>query len=138
MVGADLLADAGSGAELAHLGAEGLATVVALIGAVVFYLHHRAEVAESAGWRARAEELLAATGNRVDDQLVSWGLSPAERDVAVLLLKGLSFKEIASVRDTSERTAREQARAVYKKAGVAGRSELAGWFIDDLLPGGDG
>ena len=48
------------------------------------------------------------------------------------------FKEIASVRDTSERTAREQARAVYKKAGVAGRSELAGWFIDDLLPGGDG
>ena len=37
------------------------------------------------------------------------------------------------MRETGERTAREQARAVYQKAGVAGRAELSGWFIEDLM-----
>ena len=64
----------------------------------------------------------------------TWSLSPAERDVGLLLLKGLSFKEIAHVRGTTERTSREQARAVYRKAGVRGRAELSAWFIEDLLP----
>jgi len=38
----------------------------------------------------------------------------------MLLLKGLSLKEIATVRGTGERTVREQARAVYRKAGLTG------------------
>ncbi len=37
------------------------------------------------------------------------------------------------MRSTSERTGREQARNVYRKAGVAGRAELSAWFIEDLL-----
>ena len=45
----------------------------------------------------------------------------------------LSFKEAAAVRDTSERTVREQARSLYKKAGLAGRSELSAFFLEDLL-----
>jgi DNA-binding NarL/FixJ family response regulator len=50
-----------------------------------------------------------------------------------LLLKGLSHKEIAAVRSTSERTIREQARAVYRKAGLPGRSALSAFFLEDLL-----
>lgn len=53
--------------------------------------------------------------------------------MALLLLKGLSFKEIAAVRENSERTNREQARGVYRKAGVTGRAELSAWFLEDLL-----
>jgi DNA-binding NarL/FixJ family response regulator len=53
--------------------------------------------------------------------------------VASLLLKGLSHKEIAEVRRVSEATARQQARAVYKKAGLSGRNELAAFFLEDLL-----
>ena len=49
------------------------------------------------------------------------------------MLKGLSFKEIAPVRGTSERTVRQQALAVYAKAGLAGRAELAAFFLEDLL-----
>jgi DNA-binding CsgD family transcriptional regulator len=64
---------------------------------------------------------------------VAWQLSAAEREVALLLLKGLSTKEIATVRATSERTAREQARAVYAKAGLAGRAALSAYFLEDLL-----
>jgi DNA-binding CsgD family transcriptional regulator len=133
LVGADLLADAGSGAGALHLGAEGAGTLVALVGAGWFFRGFLASQAEARRWRARAEELLAGMGGTLQRQFAQWGLSPAEAEVALLLLKGLSFKEIASVRGTGERTAREQARAVYRKGGVGGRAELAAWFIEDLL-----
>jgi len=69
----------------------------------------------------------------IDQQLEAWRLTPAEKEVAFLLLKGLSFKEIAPVRGTSERTVRQQALAVYAKSGLAGRAELAAFFLEDLL-----
>ncbi len=133
LVGADLLADAGSGASGIHVGTETLATAVAVAGAVWFARRHAQERAEARAWRARAEELLASTGGVIDGQLEVWGLTAAETEVALLLLKGLAFKEIAAVRETGERTAREQARTVYRKAGVAGRAELSAWFLEDLL-----
>jgi DNA-binding CsgD family transcriptional regulator len=64
-----------------------------------------------------------------------WGLTPAERQVALLLLEGLSHAEAARVRDTSERTVRQQVHEVYSKAGLSGRSELAAFFLEDLLVG---
>jgi DNA-binding NarL/FixJ family response regulator len=70
----------------------------------------------------------------IDAQFSQWSLSTAEREVALLLVKGLSTKEIATVRATSERTVREQARAIYAKAGLAGRAALAAYFLEDLLP----
>lgn len=134
LVGADLLADAGSGAGVFHLGTESLGTGFAVLGAALFFRRFLVEQRESARWRAQAEELLKGVGNTVEQQFARWELSSAEAEVALLLLKGLSFKEIGAVRDTTERTAREQARAVYKKAGVAGRAELTAWFVEDLLP----
>lgn len=46
---------------------------------------------------------------------------------------------MARARGTSERTARQQALAVYRKAGLAGRAELSAFFLEDLLlpPEGD-
>lgn len=72
----------------------------------------------------------AATGDVVDDQLRAWRLSPAEQEVAWLLLKGVSIAEIGAARGTSPRTAQDQARAVYRKARVAGRAELAAVLLD--------
>ncbi len=134
LVGADLLADAGAGAGGIHLGAEGIATVLAAVGALASLRRFLAERAEARRWRQRAEGLLAGVGQTVDRRFEAWGLSAAESEVGLLLLKGLSFKEIASVRGTGERTAREQAGAIYQKAGVAGRAELAAWFLEDVLP----
>jgi len=45
----------------------------------------------------------------------------------------LSFKEIAAVRKTLEKTVRQQASSIYKKAGVSGRHEFSAWFIEDIL-----
>ncbi|MGB0849457.1 MAG: helix-turn-helix transcriptional regulator, partial [Thiolinea sp.] len=64
---------------------------------------------------------------------VDWVLTPSETEVAMLLLKGLSFEEIAGVRDTKEKTVRQQATAIYRKSGLNGRHEFAAWFFEDFL-----
>lgn len=66
-------------------------------------------------------------------QFEAWELSPSEKEVGMLLLKGLSLKEIALLRGTAEKTIRQQASAIYKKAGVVGRHGFAAWFIEDFL-----
>lgn len=69
----------------------------------------------------------------MEERFRSWGLTPAERDVALFAIKGMSMAEIAALRETSEGTVRAQANAVYRKAGVTGRQQLLSQFIDELL-----
>ncbi len=84
-------------------------------------------------WQADSRILLEGLGAAIQRQFSRWQLSAAESAVALLLLKGLSLKEIAAVRMTSERTVREQARNVYRKAGLSGRPALSAFFLEDLL-----
>lgn len=84
-------------------------------------------------WRSEARSYLDGLGAAIETQFSRWNLTDAEREVALLLLKGLSSKEIAQVRGVSERTIREQARAVYAKAGLTGRTALSAFFLEDLL-----
>jgi len=72
-------------------------------------------------------------GDVIHQQFDEWELSRSEQDVGWLLLKGLSLKEIASIRETLEKTVRQQASAIYKKAGINGRHEFSAWFIEDIL-----
>lgn len=66
-------------------------------------------------------------------QFDAWQLTQSEQDVVIGLLKGLSFREIAELRQTREKTVRQQASSVYRKAGVGSRNELAAWFFEDML-----
>jgi DNA-binding CsgD family transcriptional regulator len=84
-------------------------------------------------WRAEARSHLDGLGLAIDAQFSRWNLTEAEREVALLLLKGLSTREIAQVRAASERTVREQARAVYSKSSLTGRAALSAFFLEDLL-----
>lgn len=147
----DLVTDSNEGVVIWHLAIEGSAGVLALAG--VFYLLNQSIQLkralknerylsekleqEAAAWRAQSRAYLSGLSALIDAQLTTWGLSPAERDVAFLLLKGLSLKEIANLRDTTEKTARVQSMAIYAKAGLAGRSELSAFFLEDLLPARD-
>lgn len=70
-------------------------------------------------------------------QFAQWGLSPSESEVALLLIKGLSMKEISELREVKEKTVRQQATSIYSKSGYAGRHELAAHFIEDLMNMGD-
>lgn len=69
----------------------------------------------------------------VQEQFESWRLTPAEKDVALLLVKGLSLEEIARVRETGAKTVRQHAANIYAKAKVDGRHQLAAFFFEDLL-----
>ena len=96
---------------------------------------HDLELARLQGqrWRSDARALLDGLGAAIEAQFTRWNLTEAEREVALLLLKGLSSKEIAQVRAVSERTVREQARSIYAKAGLTGRTALSAFFLEDLL-----
>ena len=98
-------------------------------------LFNQLEVARETAKRKgeEAEELARGLADQIDRQLAQWGLTTAENEVALLMLKGLRHKEIADLRGTSERTVRQQATAIYKKAGISGRSDLAAFFMEDLL-----
>ncbi|HEX7025603.1 MAG TPA: LuxR family transcriptional regulator [Gammaproteobacteria bacterium] len=84
-------------------------------------------------WRNESRELIDGLRAAIDRQFGRWNLSPAEAEIGLLLLKGLSHKELAGIRNTSERTVREQARALYRKAGLDGRASLSAFFLEDLL-----
>ncbi len=89
--------------------------------------------AERDGWRARAEKILRGLGEEIDRQFRDWGLTPVERETALLLLKGYGHKEIAALQNKSERTVRQHAVAVYRKSGLSGRAQLSAFFLEDLL-----
>jgi len=75
----------------------------------------------------------------MQNQFAQWSLSPSEREVALLLIKGLSMREISELREVKEKTVRQQATSIYAKSGYAGRHELVAHFIEDLMNvGGEG
>ena len=147
LVGIDLFNDSGEGVAAWHVMVEASAGLTALVG--LFYLLRGAiylrrrlavEIAnasalreEAERWRAESRRHVDGLAKAIDQQLSRWHLSAAEKEVAFLLLKGYGLKEIARARNTSEKTARAQSAAIYAKAGLSGRSELAAFFLEDLL-----
>jgi DNA-binding CsgD family transcriptional regulator len=88
-------------------------------------------------WQGRAEQALHGLAQAISEQFDTWQLTPAEREVALLLLKGHGHKQIAFRTSRSESTVRQHAVAVYGKSGQGGRAELAAFFLEGLmLPSG--
>ncbi|WP_439122681.1 helix-turn-helix transcriptional regulator [Marivita sp.] len=86
--------------------------------------------------RAAEQSLRLASGAFMDvleERFSDWELTPAERDVALFSIKGLSTADIAGLRNTSEGTVKAQTNAIYRKAGVSGRPQLLSLFIDELM-----
>ncbi|MBY0516815.1 MAG: helix-turn-helix transcriptional regulator [Bacteriovoracaceae bacterium] len=84
-------------------------------------------------WKERTHASAQQIRELIDVQFGLWHLSQSERDVALLLIKGLSMKEIADIRSTHEKTVRQQATSIYKKSSLSGRQELAAFFLEDIL-----
>ncbi|HET9797819.1 MAG TPA: helix-turn-helix transcriptional regulator [Gemmatimonadaceae bacterium] len=104
--------------------------------AAALRLSLESESAERDRWRASAQHALEGLGRAIDAQFTEWRLTPAEREVALLLLKGYGHKQLAALTDRSERTVRQHAGVVYDKSGLGGRAELSAFFLQDLmLPG---
>lgn len=84
-------------------------------------------------WINKTQDSAQKLRTLIDQQFDSWQLSVSEKDVALLLIKGLAMKEIAEIRSTQEKTVRQQAANIYRKAGLAGRQELSAFFLEDIL-----
>ncbi len=85
------------------------------------------------------DQLKAASGaftELIRQHFDEWALTPSERDVAFLAIKGLSIAEIATLRETREGTIKTQCNAIYRKAGVTGRPQLISLFIEELMAEG--
>ena len=91
--------------------------------------------AEGEAWRRQAQLHVAGLGAAIESQLELWGLTTAEREIGLLMLKGLTHKEIAVLRGTTDATVRHQAKAIYQKSGVESRTAFCAFFLEDLLPG---
>lgn len=144
----DVIEDWQDGSPISHIIPE-VSIIVAMVGITLYLLRNllksRQALIESAqteirdakeranSWRSKAENLRQGVTDAISSQFQDWGLSPAEQEVSFLLLKGLSIQEIAQVRETSERTVRQQASEVYKKSRLSGRAQLSAFFLEDLF-----
>ena len=145
--GADLVADLSHGADTEHIVKETIVVSISTIGLAwllwglrqqrleIRSLQQELETANSpqAPPKKYVLEARKKLGNVVTQQFSEWMLTGSETEVGWLLLKGLSLKEIAMVRSTKEKTVRQQASSIYKKAGVSGRHAFSAWFIEDIL-----
>ncbi len=133
-----------------HAVTEGVIAVMSLVGFVYLFrrtrrdrktlvevtgrLHSKSE--EARQWKKQAQVFLDGLSLEIQVQFERWSLTRAERDVALLLLKGFSHKEIAALSSRSERTVRQHSSMIYQKSGLSGRADLAAFFLEDLLAPG--
>lgn len=150
LIGFDVASDYNAGTNAAHIIVELFVMALAVAGVLVLWRLMRSALnraaslnadleaarAEARRFSEEARDVLRGLGEAIDKQFHRWALTGAEREVGLLLLKGLSHREIAELRKTSDATVRQQALAVYRKGGLRGRSELSAFFLEDvLLPG---
>ena len=148
LVGLDLISDYLEGGTGTHLILEGILLAIsgAVFGGGIRELAQARQKIESLTsdveklneekekWKGETHQLLAGLSIKIENQFLHWQLTPAETEVGFLLLKGFSLKEIADVRSTKLKTVQQQSQAIYQKTKLASRSELAAFFLEDLLP----
>lgn len=143
----DLASDLDSGVSKVHFYHELVVIFISLVALFIIIkslmkikkynenLEHELDIAKQKSQNAdiQVRELRSELKNVVEKQFLKWRLSKSESEVGLLLLKGLSLKEIAILRHTQEKTVRTQASAIYRKASLDGRHAFAAWFLEDII-----
>jgi DNA-binding CsgD family transcriptional regulator len=116
-----------------HIAIETMAAI-GLIAAVIFETRYLIALLRR---KTHLEHQVSIAAGAFNEVLLlhfdQWGLTPAERDVAIFTIKGFSIAEVAVLRGSAEGTIKSQLNAVYRKAGVSGRGALLGLLVDDLI-----
>ena len=111
-----------------------LTVVLALVLGIAFIAH---EIRKVLSRQKRLEvQIGVASGafmELLEQHFDNWSLTPAERDVALLAIKGMSIADIAALRNSKEGTVKAQCNAIYAKAGVNGRHQLLSYFVEELM-----
>ncbi|RMH17560.1 MAG: DNA-binding response regulator [Gammaproteobacteria bacterium] len=145
--GLDLMTDISHGAKMDHVLKEGGIVLISLAIIIWLIIDIRVQSRKIRGLKQELEEIRHADRQPgpevieirrrfhdvVNQQFRDWKLTASEAEVGWLLLKGLSLKEVAMIRNTLEKTVRQQASSIYRKSGVSGRHAFSAWFIEDLM-----
>lgn len=143
----DVTADMGLDLPLMHIAQEWALLVLSAFGCVYLIAEIRRRTkamqtldeslilsdAKLATLSTQLRDARHAYSSTIREQFLAWSLTRSEQEIALLLLKGLSSQEIAVVRETREKTVRQQASNIYGKAGLEGRHALAAWFLEDFV-----
>ncbi|WP_135503316.1 helix-turn-helix transcriptional regulator [Roseovarius aestuariivivens] len=129
----DLRTGAMAGANIVYASTEVIASL-ALILAVIFEIRVlMALLRRQAHLETQVSVAAGALADIIETYFDDWGLTPAERDVAMFAIKGFSIAETARLRGAAEGTVKSQLNAVYRKAHVPGRGALLGLLVGDLV-----
>lgn len=120
-----------------HILAELLAVIALVIGATISIGQYRQIIRRNAKIERELDVASGAFQEVIEHYFQTWKLTAAERDVALLSIKGVSIADIASMRQSREGTVKAQNAAIYRKSGVSSRAELLSVMVEELLEGLD-
>ncbi|MDG1117419.1 MAG: helix-turn-helix transcriptional regulator [Flavimaricola sp.] len=120
-----------------HTWVELVGVIALAIGAVVTLSQYLQLLRRNSKIESELDAASGAFQMVIEGHFRSWNLTEAERDVALLSIKGVSISDIAVLRQTRVGTIKSQCAAIYRKSGVSSRAELVSVVIEDLLTGLD-
>ncbi|EQC46578.1 LuxR C-terminal-related transcriptional regulator [Bacteriovorax sp. Seq25_V] len=143
----DIYEDFSEGAPLSHVTKEAAIMLLGLVGIFMLWKSYFSIKLQNESqkhdivklkndlqsYKLRTQDLSEGLSGMINQQLIDWNLTESEKDIALLLLKGLSLREIAEIRNSSEKTIKQHASNLYAKANLNGRAELSAFFLEDLL-----
>lgn len=143
----DVWEDLEAGSSWSHVGAETIILVLSVMGFFIIWsrnIVYKKDLTELKidlqkaksdlnSYKQRSEKYVKGLSDTIDKQMDAWGLTKAEKEITLLILKGLTNKEISDIRETSERTVRQQLTAIFQKSNLTTRLEISAFFLEDLL-----
>lgn len=119
--------------DLAHLGSEALLLSLTLIGFALARYAMRLLHRDRTSLDHQLTSLKGEFDRILQQRFEHWNLTPAQKDVALMTLRGLRLSEIAHLRGSAEGTIKAHLSAVFRAADVRTRSELVGLFMEEFL-----
>ena len=116
-----------------HLVFEILAAIGLGYGAVVVWRYNRLLRETASSQQQKIILLRGSLEELIERRFAEWGLTAAEREVTLFIIKGLATADIAGMRKTTEGTVKTQISSIFRKIGVRSRTELMSIFMDEFL-----
>lgn len=119
--------------ELVHL----IFEIVAVVGLGFGALTLRGRLVGLRSYAERAAETIEVMRGHFEEVLEmnfsKWGLTKAERDITLLIVRGLTVAQIAEARSTAQGTIKAQSTSIFRKIGVSSKTELLSLIIDEFI-----
>lgn len=118
-----------------HLILESVAAAALVAGVIFLMIELRGLLTRMSHMQIGLDVARGHLAEVIDAFFDQWNLTAAERDVAIMILKGLDNDSIARVRKTASGTVRAQATNIYSKSATDGRAQFISLFMEELMAG---